>query len=43
MVASPAGRRKKVEWIVEAKAGSEVCIVAKGERAGTVRCVLTLE
>ncbi|MCL2284783.1 MAG: hypothetical protein FWC32_00290, partial [Firmicutes bacterium] len=40
---SPAGRRKKVEWLVEATAGAEVCIRAKGERAGTVRCTLMLE
>jgi len=35
--ASAAGQRKKVEWLVEADAGSEVCIKAHGERAGTVR------
>ena len=39
---SSAGRRKKAEWLVEAKAGTELCIVAKGERAGTVRYFITI-
>ena len=39
---SPAGRRKKAEWLVEAEAGAEVCITAKGDRAGVVRHKLTL-
>ena len=42
MPTSPAGRRKKAEWLIEADAGAEVCITAKGERAGTVRYAVTL-
>lgn len=40
--ASPSGRRKKAEWLIEAEPGTEVCIIAKGERAGTVLQMLTL-
>ena len=39
---SPGGRRKKAEWLIEAEAGTKLCITAKGERAGTVRYELTL-
>jgi len=42
MPTSPAGRRKKAEWLVEAEAGAKLCITAKGERAGTVRHTITL-
>ena len=34
--------RTKVEWVVEAKAGDQVSVVARHERAGTVRAELTL-
>ena len=34
--------RTKVEWVVEAKAGDRVGVVARHERAGTVRAELTL-
>jgi hypothetical protein len=34
--------RTKVEWVVEAKAGARVGVVARHERAGTVRAELTL-
>ena len=39
---SAAGSRKKVEWLVEGAEGVEVCITAKGERAGTVRHAVVL-
>ncbi|MCL2527973.1 MAG: M14 family metallopeptidase [Defluviitaleaceae bacterium] len=39
---SLAGRRKKAEWIVEAEPGTKVCIIAAGERAGTVRHELVI-
>jgi murein tripeptide amidase MpaA len=35
--------RAKVEWVVEAPAGSEIRVEARHQRAGTVRCELTLE
>ena len=34
--------RTKVEWVIEAKAGDRVGVVARHERAGTVRSELTL-
>lgn len=34
--------RAKVEWVVQAPAGSVVQITARHERAGTVRAALTL-
>jgi hypothetical protein len=34
--------RTLVEWVVEAKAGDRVGVVARHERAGTVRAELTL-
>ena len=34
--------RTKVEWVVEAKAGDRVSVVARHERAGTVRAELVL-
>jgi hypothetical protein len=34
--------RTKVEWVVEAKAGERVAVVARHQRAGTVRAELTL-
>nr|MBA3567131.1 carboxypeptidase [Actinomycetota bacterium] len=34
--------RAKVEWVVEAGAGERVGVVARHERAGTVRAELTL-
>jgi hypothetical protein len=34
--------RTKVEWVVEAKAGDRVAVVARHQRAGTVRAELTL-
>lgn len=34
---SPGGRRKKVEWLVEAEIDTKLCITVVGERAGTVR------
>ena len=34
--------RTKVEWVVEAKAGTRVGVVARHERAGTARAELTL-
>ena len=40
---SSAGRRKKAEWIIAAEAGTEITIVAKGERAGTVRHTLIIK
>jgi len=40
MQASPAGRRNKAEWLVQAEPGTELCITAKSERAGTVRFIL---
>jgi len=42
MPTSPAGRRKKAEWLVEADPDTKLCITAKGERAGTVRYTITL-
>jgi len=39
---TPAGRRKKAEWLVEAEAGAKLCITAKGERAGTVCRIVDL-
>jgi hypothetical protein len=35
--------RAKVEWVVEAPAGSSVTVEARHQRAGTVRQELTLE
>ena len=34
--------RTKVEWVVEAPAGTKVAVVARHERAGTVRAELVL-
>ncbi len=34
--------RTKVEWVVEAPAGANVGVVARHERAGTVRADLVL-
>ncbi len=34
--------RAKVEWVVEAKSGERVSVVARHERAGTVRDELVL-
>jgi hypothetical protein len=34
--------RVKIEWVVKGKAGDEVDIVARHERAGTVRAVVKL-
>lgn len=34
--------RLKVEWVVEAQAGDRVSVVARHERAGTVRATLAL-
>ena len=34
--------RTKVEWVVEAKAGDRIGVVARHERAGTVRAELVL-
>jgi hypothetical protein len=34
--------RTKVEWVIEAKAGDRVTVVARHQRAGTVRAELTL-
>ena len=34
--------RTKVEWVIEAKPGDRVGVVARHERAGTVRSELTL-
>jgi hypothetical protein len=34
--------RTKVEWVVEAPAGSRVGVVARHERAGVARAELTL-
>jgi len=39
---SPSGRSKKAEWLVEAEPGARLCITAKSDRAGTVRCEVTL-
>jgi hypothetical protein len=35
--------RAKAEWVVEAPAGASVTVEARHQRAGTVRCELTLE
>ena len=40
---SPANRKKKAEWIVEAKPGTVLCIVATAERAGTTRHTIIVE
>jgi hypothetical protein len=34
--------RTKLEWVIEARAGSQVEVVARHERAGTARAELTL-
>ena len=34
--------RAKVDWVVNAPAGTEVSVVARHDRAGTVRATLTL-
>jgi hypothetical protein len=34
--------RTKVEWVVEAKAGERIGVVARHERAGTVRAEVVL-
>ena len=39
---TPTADRKKVEWVVRAEQGGVVTLVAKHERAGTVRVAVTL-
>jgi murein tripeptide amidase MpaA len=41
--ADPTDDRAKVEWVVRATEGGRVKVLAKHDRAGTVRCELSLE
>jgi murein tripeptide amidase MpaA len=41
--ADPTNDRAKVEWVVKAAAGSKVKVIAKHERAGTVRAEIELK
>jgi murein tripeptide amidase MpaA len=42
-IADSTDDRVKVEWVVKAKAGSKVKLIARHERAGTVRAEVTLK